>query len=223
MTLELERAARVQDSAAFGSPFFGAAMRGADCVVHGFEDFPHRLPMSRWNRAADSSDAALLSFCEGPTLDIGCGPGRMSAHLAQRGVGVLGIDIVPEAVASTRARGASALHRDVFDLLPGEGAWTCALLADGNIGIGGDPVQLLRRVAALLAPGGRVVADLAPPGTALETRSVTLECGGAFSQPFDWSILGPEAIRDVAAAAGLRVGSLHEYDGRWFVVLVKTA
>jgi len=34
-------------------------------------------------------------------------------------------------------------------------------------------------------------------------------------------VLGPEAIGDVALAAGLRVDGMHAYDGRWFVVLVK--
>jgi SAM-dependent methyltransferase len=147
----------------------------------------------------------------------------MSEHLAHRGVAVLGIDVVPEAVAQTRARGASALHRDVFDRLPGEGRWTCALLADGNIGIGGDPVALLRRVALLLRPGGWVVVDVAPPGAGLATRTLALECGVLRSDPFPWTVLGPEAITDVAHAARLSLAGVHDHGGRWFVVLAKAA
>lgn len=165
----------------------------------------------------------MLAHCTGPTLDIGCGPGRMSEHLAARGIDVLGIDIVPEAVELTRARGASALHRDVFDEVPAEGRWRCALLADGNIGIGGDPVALLRRVRAVLAPGGWVVADVAPPGTAMRAHAISLECGGRRSDPFAWSVLGVEAATDVAHAAGLSVAGVHDHDGRWFVVLSKSA
>ena len=41
-------------------------------------------------------------------------------------------------------RGGAALRRDVFAPLPGEGRWYTALLADGNVGIGGDPVALLQ-------------------------------------------------------------------------------
>ncbi|MGA8209416.1 MAG: class I SAM-dependent methyltransferase [Nocardioidaceae bacterium] len=179
--------------------------------------------MSRWTAPADAGDAAVLAHCTGPTLDIGCGPGRMSEHLAARGVGVLGIDIVPEAVAQTQARGASALRRDVFDRLPGEGWWVCALLADGNIGIGGDPVALLRRVAVVLAPGGWVIVDVAPPGTALHTHTISLECGGHRSDPFAWAVLGPEALAEVSPAAGLSVTGVHDHDGRWFVVLTTSS
>ena len=76
----------------------------------------------------------------------------------------LGIDVVHEAVGQTRARGAAALRRDIFGAVPGEGRWQTALLADGNVGIGGDPVALLRRLRRLLLPGGRVVVEVAPPG-----------------------------------------------------------
>lgn len=214
MTLTAER---VVD---FAVPTFGAALLGAPCTVHGLEDHPHQLPMTRWSSPADASDTAVLSHCAGPVVDVGCGPGRMSEHLADRGLQVLGVDVVPEAVAQTRARGVSVLHRNVFDPLPGEGAWACVLLADGNIGIGGDPVRLLGRVAQLLAPGGRVVVDLAPPGSGLATRTVELECGGDRSASFPWSVMGPESVHDVAGLVGLDVDAVHEHEGRWFVVLV---
>ena len=129
------------------------------------------VPADAWTGSLDG-DQAVLDLCTGPTLDVGCGPGRMTQLLAERGEIVLGIDVVPEAVWQTRDRGVAAILRDVFERVPAEGRWETVLLAGGNLGIGGDPVRLLRRIAQLLAPGGRVVADVGLPGTGLHSGTV---------------------------------------------------
>ena len=200
---------------------FSSALRGEECHVVGFSAAPRPLPVTTWNRFADPGDTAVLDQCVGPTLDIGCGPGRMTQFLAERGHLVLGIDVVPEAVFQTRGRGVPAMLRDVFDPLPGEGRWATALLADGNIGIGGDPSALLRRVADLVSPGGRVVVDLEAPGSGVQTRSLLLRTRSHQSRPFPWSVVGLEAISAVADSAGLTVASMHDHADRWFAVLRK--
>lgn len=153
----------------------------------------HHSPTDLWIRAADDVDLAMVGLCAGPTLDIGCGPGRMTAALGAAGHLALGIDVVDAAVSLTRQRGASALRRDVFQRLPGEGRWHCALLADGNIGIGGDPVALLQRVRTLLAPGGRVVVEVDP--------------------------LGVDDVARTARAAGFPTQDIHRLGDRWAAVL----
>ena len=172
------------------------------------------------DQEADADDQAILRLCEGPTLDIGCGPGRMAAALADLGHVVLGIDVVHEAVGQTRERGVSALRRDVFDDLPGEGRWYTALLADGNVGIGGDPVALLRRVRELLEPRGRVVVELAGPGVPSQTTWVALEADGTQSRPFRWSVVGVDGIEPLATEAGLQVQDVQAVGvERWVAVL----
>jgi SAM-dependent methyltransferase len=198
---------------------FAEALRGGECHLVGLEEGPVPLPVGRWRRDADASDRALLSHCVGHTLDVGCGPGRMSAHLMETGHGVLGIDVVQEAVRQARDRGVAALHRDVFASLPGEGRWDTVLLADGNIGIGGDPVALLMRVVELLAPAGRVVADLAAPGTGVHARSLTIRSDGGSTRPFRWASVGVDEVAALGAAAGLTCAEAHDIDGRWFGVL----
>ncbi|MAY96552.1 class I SAM-dependent methyltransferase, partial [uncultured Nocardioides sp.] len=115
------------------SSLFSHALRGVPCRVLGLDGGPTELPVHEWTRAADPHDDALLAECVGDTLDVGCGPGRLSQRLAEgRDRRVLGIDVVPEAVAQTRARGVAALQGSVFDPVPREGRWHTALLADGN-------------------------------------------------------------------------------------------
>ena len=80
--------------------------------------------------------------------------------------------------AGPYAAAARRMRRDVFAPLPGEGRWCTALLADGNVGIGGDPVALLRRLRAGARPARRVVVELAPPGTEPSTGWATLSDRG---------------------------------------------
>ena len=177
------------------------------------------LDLDLWDRSADEHDRAMLDLCVGPTLDVGCGPGRLAADLAARGHVVLGIDVLGRAVGTAVRRGASALCRDVFEALPGEGRWSTVLLADGNVGIGGDPVALLRRLRELLAPDGRVVAELAAPGTPMDFGWATLHHGGHASAPIRWSVVGVDDIDPLAASARLLVGDVVRLGERWCAVL----
>ncbi len=202
------------------STVFTLALRGEPTDVVGVEDEPVALPVGEWTRPADEHDHHLLDLCVGPTLDVGCGPGRMTAELADRGHVVLGIDVVHEAVGQTRDRGGAAMVRDVFGELPGEGRWETALLADGNVGIGGDPVALLRRLAEVVDPRGRVVVEVAGPGILASTHWAALQNGEQRSRPFKWSVVGVDSIDATAAEAGLAVASVEQVGERWVAVLV---
>ena len=177
------------------------------------------LPVARWAGPVSRGDHFLLGRCRGAVVDLGCGPGRLTEELSRRGHEVLGVDTSEAAVSSTQRRGVAALHRDVLDPLPREGLWDTALLADGNIGIGGDPVALLRRVRRLLRRDGRVVLDLAPEGTGLRVHRVHLRSGGLASTSFPWAELGPDALDLACARAGLVPTALARRGSRWVAVL----
>lgn len=164
------------------------------------------LAVHRWQGRARGADKALLERARGLTLDIGCGPGRLVSALTRAGIPALGIDIAPAAVRLTRRAGAAAVRTSVFGDVPAAGRWDCAVLADGNIGIGGEPVRLLRRVRELLAPGGRVLVELEAPGTGTRAHRVRLEDhAGRVGSWFPWAVVGIDALSLVAGAAGLTV------------------
>lgn len=198
---------------------FDAALGGAQCeVVSGGGSW--RLPAERWLGPPDAIDhRLLLSHCHGPTLDVGCGPGRLTAALLVRGTMAMGIDKSAAAVRHTIDRGATALRRDVFGPVPASGRWHHVLLADGNVGIGGDPLRLLRRSLELVRRGGTVVAELSEPGTGLRRDRVRLRVQGRLSTGFDWAHLGADVVEPVAGAAGLELVSVEEVAGRWAAVL----
>jgi SAM-dependent methyltransferase len=183
---------------------------------HGGESAP--LAAQRWLKPAPG-DGSLLDRCAGPTLDVGAGPGRLTVALAERGVPALAIDITPYAVRLARSRGALALQRDVFGYVPGTGRWATAVLADGNIGIGGDPSALLRRIQSLLMPGGTVVAEVGPPGTPARRELVRLRTATMTGTWFPWAWVGLDQVGPLTAACGLRLTEVWADAGRWFVTL----
>jgi SAM-dependent methyltransferase len=175
----------------------------------------HLADATAWCRGHLPGDRGLLARCAGPTLDIGCGPGRLTSVLQRLGHPALGIDVSPVAVQLARARGAAALRRDVFGPLPGEGRWRHLLLADGNIGIGGDPGTLLRRCRELLAADGRLHVELARPGSRSWSGAAWLGDGAA-GAPLRWAQLAAQDLAGVAEASSLRVLDTWTEADRWF-------
>ncbi|GGT43133.1 class I SAM-dependent methyltransferase [Streptomyces purpureus] len=181
------------------------------------------LEVERWCEEPDAADRTVLARCRGAVLDIGCGPGRLVAELAARGHRVLGIDVSPAAVARTRSTGGAALCRSVFEPLPGLGRWETALLVDGNIGIGGDPAGLLRRLTEVLAPAGRAVVECAAVEVD-ERCEVRVDNGrGGLGAPFPWARLGTSALGAYATAAGWAVTYRWTAAGRTFAELARPA
>ena len=175
------------------------------------------LDRARWNAPASAEERDLLRTVAGPVIDLGCGPGRLVVSLAAVGVPVLGVDSSPAALDLARRWGAAVLQADVFGPLPGEGRWSTCLLFDGTIGIGGDPTRLLTRCHELTGGTGRVLVEVEPPGTGWRHLVAWFDPGGP---PFDWAVVGADAIADVARPAGFDVTSLDRTpSGRWFADL----
>ena len=200
---------------------YGAALHGHPARLRHEDGRTLALDVPRWTADRAPGDAALLSRCGSATLDVGCGPGRLTGALQSAGVPCTGVDVAPVAVAVARARGADVLHASFGDPRLDGTRWSTVLLADGNIGIGGDPVALLRRAARLLHDDCRVVVELDPPATATRPVRVRLEAGRASSTWFRWAHVGADDADAVALPAGLGVAERWASAGRYFVALAR--
>ena len=155
--------------------------------------------------------AMLAAFAErvraagaGPVVDLGCGPGRVTAHLCSLGLAVSGIDLSSVMVALAR-QAHPGLKFDV-------GSMDALDLADGSLAgivawysiIHTSPERLpslLAEFRRLLAPGGHVLlAFQVGDGSLRVSRQAS---GRAVSLDFRrWS---PDGVADLLTRAGLAV------------------
>jgi SAM-dependent methyltransferase len=191
---------------------YDRALDGERCWVRHDDGEVRHLPVRKWlgGRHADGRfDRAVVELCHGPTIDLGCGPGRLVTELIRRGIPALGIDQSATAVGLAQRSGAPVLRRDVFGSLPGTGRWQTVLLADGNVGLDGDPLRVLRRAADLLASGGRCVTEFDAVATGIHTGWVRLESSRTIGPWFRWATVGIDCAAELAEQAGLVLAGIH--------------
>lgn len=206
-------------SAASWAMYEWALDAGATITARHASGATELLAVTRWLADADPVDERVVDRAAGPVLDVGCGPGRHVSACVRRGIPVLGLDASPLAVRLASARGGEVVLGDVFSHGLELGVWQTVLLLDGNLGIGGDPAALLRRVGEFLTPGGQVLVEVDAPGMGLQAQPVRLERGDDVSVWFPWARVGIDAIGEVARGAALRVAEQWTDGGRWFAVL----
>jgi SAM-dependent methyltransferase len=161
--------------------------------------------------AAQPLDRALLAaFAElvhadgaGPVGDLGCGPGRVTAHLRCLGLSAFGVDLSPAMVALAR--------RAYPDLRFDEGSLTAVDAADGALGgivawysIIHTPPEELPMVFAefrrVLAPGGHLLL-------AFQVGDEPLRLAEAFGHvvSLDFYRLQPDRVTQWLGETGLTV------------------
>jgi len=122
------------------------------------------LRSHRWRTAENSAGYLLPHLRPGMSLlDVGCGPGTITADLAARLAPgrVVGIDPAPEVVEQARAvagEGPGAARIEVGDVRTWRGGLYDVVHAHQVLQHVADPVGVLRAMAALCAPGGLVAA-----------------------------------------------------------------
>jgi SAM-dependent methyltransferase len=161
--------------------------------------------------AAKPLDRALLAaFAElvraadvGPVADLGCGPGRVTAHLHSLGLAAFGVDLSPAMIAVARQS-----HPGLqFD----EGSMTALGLTDGVLGgivawysiIHTPPERLPVMFAEfhrVLAPGGQLLLAFQ-----VGDERVQLEHAYGHAISLDAYRLSPDHVAELLSQAGLVV------------------
>ncbi len=154
------------------------------------------------DRAMLAAFAELVQAPEaGEVADLGCGPGRITAHLQSLGVNAFGIDLSPRMVAVAR--------RSHPDLRFEQGSMTALELADGTVGGAvawystvHTPPELLPKVFGeihrVLAPGGHLLIAFKVGD---ERRHLDRGYGHELSLDVYW--MPPEHIAELVSKTGL--------------------
>jgi SAM-dependent methyltransferase len=146
-----------------------AALEGRDTIEiverdDGFIDAAggpslYLAPFRRWH----ALDRQAMRFVRGRVLDVGCGGGRVSLHLQERGQEVVGIDISPGAVEVCRRRGVRDVRLcSIDDVDESLGVFDAIVMLGNNFGLFASAAKakrLLRRFHRLTSDRGRIVAE----------------------------------------------------------------
>ncbi|MFW0797230.1 class I SAM-dependent methyltransferase [Gordonia sp. CPCC 205515] len=205
---------------------FDAVFAADRCMLHHADGSVRMLPLARWRGedhtgAERAFDLEVVARCRSATIDLGCGPGRLVRALAARNVVALGVDRSQVAVTIAEHHGTAILHRDIFDPLPREGHWSTALLIDGNIGIGDDPLRVIQRARRLIRRGGSILVEIDPDVEHVEHDTVRVESVAGLGDWFGWARVGLLGIEDIAHESGLIVGTTWQVADRHVAELVR--
>jgi ubiquinone/menaquinone biosynthesis C-methylase UbiE len=172
------------------------------------------LARSTWERAVLGGFAEVV---DGPVVEVGCGPGRITGHLAELGLDISGIDLSPRMIDVARE-----LHPDIpfsvgslleldlpDDRLGGLVAWYSLVHTPPRLW-----PAALAEFFRVLRPGGRVLLGFKAGD---EKRALTRGYGHEIDLDVYW--LPPQQVADMLTAAGFTesmrlVRAAEDYEGQ---------
>lgn len=194
-----------------------------DGFVNNTSGAQYVAPLSEWLEG----ERLAIAHAKGRVLDIGCGAGRVLAHLRSLGHDVTGIDISPKAVRICRERGLGPVYLMSAEHLEfPESSLDTVVLFGNNFGIMGTPnvtTAMFKEIRRVTAPDAVVLAGSRDPratddpahlryhqkniaaGLPAGQVRIRIKYRGRASDWFWLLLSSPEEMDEIVTSAGWRV------------------
>jgi SAM-dependent methyltransferase len=130
-------------------------------------DFPVAAMLRSSPRFWPQLDRIAMKYARGRILDVGCGAGRHAIYLQKSGKSVMGIDVSPLAIRTSRLRGLkNARVCSIADVSRKLGTFDTILMLGNNFGLFGSPSRakrLLKRFDDMTRGDARIIAKCIDP------------------------------------------------------------
>jgi SAM-dependent methyltransferase len=183
-----------------------------------------------------------MESAKGRVLDVGCGAGRHSLHLQEKGLDVLGIDISPLAVKICRLRGlrkAEVMSIDEVNFKPN--SFDTIIMMGNNFGLFHSfrkARKLLKRFNKITSPNALIVAATRDPYTTdnpahLEYHRSNRKRGRMGGQVrirvrfkryatkwFDYLMVSKEEMREILRGTGWKIKRFIDSEDSGYIAII---